>query len=63
MTLSGEVINVSCSVGGAIWTGGAFADVLAQADEALYRAKRAGKAQAQFYDVPGVLPVSDVQNA
>lgn len=63
MTLSGEVINVSCSVGGAIWTGGAFADVLAQADEALYRAKRAGKAQAQFYDIPGVSPVSDVQNA
>ncbi|TDV55777.1 diguanylate cyclase (GGDEF)-like protein [Pseudomonas graminis] len=59
MTLSGEVIKVSCSIGGAVWTGGAFTDVLAHADEALYQAKRVGKAQAQFYDIAGLSPVSD----
>ena len=48
MTLAGETVMVSCSVGGALWTEGAFSDALEQADEALYRAKRAGKAQASF---------------
>jgi GGDEF domain-containing protein len=47
-TLAGQVIKIGCSVGGAIWTSGEFAEVLAQADGALYQAKRAGKSQAQF---------------
>jgi diguanylate cyclase (GGDEF)-like protein len=49
VTLAGEVIRVGCSIGGAVWTEGDFADALGKADEALYRAKRAGKSQAQFY--------------
>lgn len=49
VTLAGAVIRVGCSIGGAVWTEGDFADALAHADEALYRAKRAGKSQAQFY--------------
>ncbi|WP_268800403.1 sensor domain-containing diguanylate cyclase [Pseudomonas huanghezhanensis] len=52
--LAGAVIRVGCSIGGAVWTEGDFADVLAKADEALYRAKRAGKSQAQFYPAGGL---------
>jgi predicted signal transduction protein with EAL and GGDEF domain len=37
-----------------VWTEGDFADALAHADEALYRAKRAGKSQAQFYPADGL---------
>lgn len=48
--LAGESITIGCSIGATLWTGGEFADALAQADEALYRAKRAGKSQAQFHD-------------
>ncbi|SDB11142.1 sensor domain-containing diguanylate cyclase [Pseudomonas sp. NFACC13-1] len=50
VVLTGESITVGCSIGGTLWTGGEFADALAQADEALYRAKRAGKSQAKFHD-------------
>lgn len=49
VTLAGQVIRVGCSIGGALWTEGDFANALGQADEALYRAKRAGKSQAQFH--------------
>ena len=48
MILAGESVRISCSVGGALWTAGSFSDALALADEALYQAKRAGKAQAKF---------------
>jgi diguanylate cyclase (GGDEF)-like protein len=54
VTLAGAVIRVGCSIGGAVWSNGDFADALGKADEALYRAKRAGKSQAQFYTVAGV---------
>ncbi|KGU83471.1 diguanylate cyclase [Pseudomonas mediterranea CFBP 5447] len=50
VVLAGQSINIGCSIGGALWTGGAFTDALAQADEALYRAKRAGKSQAKFHE-------------
>lgn len=56
--LSGNEIKVGCSVGGALWTEGEFADALAKADEALYRAKRAGKCQAQFHDTAEPTTVS-----
>lgn len=48
--LAGEVIRVGCSIGGALWTEGDFADALAKADERLYEAKRAGKSQAKFHE-------------
>ncbi|XXE51916.1 diguanylate cyclase [Pseudomonas sp. R3-56] len=51
--LAGEVIRVGCSIGGALWTEGDFADTLGKADEALYGAKRAGKSQAQFHESAG----------
>ena len=51
--LAGEVIRVGCSIGGALWTEGDFADMLGKADEALYGAKRAGKSQARFYEPGG----------
>ncbi|AKJ96620.1 MULTISPECIES: sensor domain-containing diguanylate cyclase [Pseudomonas] len=50
MLLAGETLQIGCSIGGALWTGGAFSEALAQADEALYRAKRAGKSQAKFHE-------------
>lgn len=50
VVLAGQSIKIGCSIGGTLWTGGAFADALAQADEALYRAKRAGKSQAKFHE-------------
>ncbi|WP_285349326.1 GGDEF domain-containing protein [Pseudomonas sp. ME-P-057] len=53
VTLAGQVIRVGCSVGGALWTEGDFDNALGQADEALYRAKRAGKSQAQFHQPTG----------
>jgi diguanylate cyclase (GGDEF)-like protein len=46
--LAGKEIRIGCSIGGAVWTEGDFADALGMADKALYRAKRAGKSQAQF---------------
>ncbi|BAP77687.1 diguanylate cyclase [Pseudomonas sp. MT-1] len=48
VSLAGESINIGCSVGGALWSGGDFADALRSADEALYRAKGAGKGRASF---------------
>ncbi len=51
VTLAGEIVEIGCSVGGAVWTSGEFADVLAHADGALYQAKRAGKSQARFHTV------------
>jgi GGDEF domain-containing protein len=54
--LTGQVITVGCSIGGALWIGGDFVDALAKADEALYRAKRAGRSQAQFHEPKGVEP-------
>ncbi len=51
VTLAGQVIKIGCSVGGAVWAGGEFVEVLAQADGALYQAKRAGKSRAQFHHV------------
>lgn len=56
--LTGQVITVGCSIGGALWIGGDFVDALAKADEALYRAKRAGRSQAQFHEPKGVEPDS-----
>ncbi|WP_434677077.1 GGDEF domain-containing protein [Pseudomonas sp. D4-18] len=53
VTLAGAVIRVGCSIGGALWSEGDFADALGKADEALYRAKRAGKSQAQFHPTGG----------
>ncbi|MCI0997191.1 diguanylate cyclase [Pseudomonas sp. ICMP22404] len=50
VVLAGHSIKIGCSIGGTLWSGGAFADALAQADEALYRAKRAGKSQAKFHE-------------
>ena len=47
--LAGNSIQVGCSIGGALWGEGDFADALGKADEALYQAKRAGKSQAQFH--------------
>jgi diguanylate cyclase (GGDEF)-like protein len=52
--LAGEVIRVGCSIGGALWTEGDFADALGKADEALYGAKRAGKSQAHFHEPQGL---------
>ncbi|SCX70659.1 diguanylate cyclase (GGDEF) domain-containing protein [Pseudomonas sp. NFACC32-1] len=49
VVLDGEAIGIGCSIGGALWTTGAFTEALAQADEALYQAKRAGKSQAKFH--------------
>jgi diguanylate cyclase (GGDEF)-like protein len=47
-SLAGESIKIGGSVGGALWSGGEFADALRLADEALYRAKGAGKGRASF---------------
>lgn len=49
VTLGGQLVKVGCSVGGAVWTNNEFDEVLAQADAALYEAKRAGKSQFQFH--------------
>jgi hypothetical protein len=50
-----------------LWTEGDFANALGQADEALYRAKRAGKSQAQFHQPTGpsqsVLTEAGIQTA
>lgn len=51
--LTGKSIKVGCSIGGVLWAEDDFADALSKADEALYRAKRAGKSQAQFYEPVG----------
>ncbi|MCD4528272.1 MULTISPECIES: diguanylate cyclase domain-containing protein [Pseudomonas] len=58
VVLAGESIQIGCSIGGALWAGGAFAEALAQADEALYRAKRAGKSQAKFHETLGAAMAS-----
>nr|WP_282706498.1 sensor domain-containing diguanylate cyclase [Pseudomonas syringae] len=50
IVLTGEVIKVGCSIGGALWSEGDFTKALGEADDALYRAKRAGKSQANFHD-------------
>lgn len=54
--IAGLVIRVGCSIGGALWTTGDFAAALGKADEALYRAKRAGKSQAQFHQTGESVP-------
>jgi GGDEF domain-containing protein len=48
VSLADEAINIGCSVGGALWSGGKFSEALMLADEALYRAKGAGKGRASF---------------
>ena len=49
VTLGGQLIKVGCSVGGAVWNNDEFDEVLAQADAALYEAKRAGKSRLQLH--------------
>lgn len=64
VVVAGESIRVSCSVGGALWTGGAFADALELADGALYKAKRAGKAQAIFQSADtNLTPIDSEQDS
>lgn len=53
VVLAGEPIKIGCSIGATLWTGGAFSAALAQADAALYRAKRAGKSRAMFHEPSG----------
>ena len=48
VSLAGESTKICCSIGGALWSGGEFADALRSADEALYRAKGAGRGRASF---------------
>lgn len=48
VALQNKSIHIGCSVGGALWSKGRFSEALLAADEALYRAKAAGKGRASF---------------
>lgn len=48
VALQDKSIHIGCSVGGALWSKGRFSEALLAADEALYRAKAAGKGRASF---------------
>ncbi len=49
--VEGELINIGCSIGGAVWrTGDNISEVIQCADEVLYDAKRSGKNRLYFYE-------------